>query len=514
MWERLRVTVAAQLPSPYKIAPVPTPHESLENALRDLPRAGTLVKDRGYRQVWRFEHAGKAYFLKFYPKGGVRDRWRRRFRGSPAMREFLRLQWLQKAGVSAPRAVSVLLGFRLNERRGDAVILEAIEPGVQLDLHLNELALRGERSPNHRDLAQQVRTLMLKLGQAGLGHGDLHLGNFLLSDGKLYLLDAYAVRRGGLRTNDLLQLAHSVSRFATRTDLLRGWFELGGGSRMPRDNPVARRRFAAFMQKVTGSNRYFGMLSDGAWRGSFFKRAKYARRWSSVSQSDLSEADWRSAWKTLREKIEADSFEVLKRSPSGDVLAGELTLGGKTIPVIVKHPRRKYWYRWLNEIGRGSRPRRAWMKSWELVARDIPVAWPMLLMEKRVAGYVTDAIIVFERVPGKTLFHAELDAILPGDRDMLFRRAGRALRAIDAHGFSHLDAKSTNFIVREDEKLGPTPVLIDMDGIKRTNWRVGAGIERLLRAMQRHAQYTVADSLALCQGYAPFSKMHQEKQPT
>jgi tRNA A-37 threonylcarbamoyl transferase component Bud32 len=138
----------------------------------------------------------------------------------------------------------------------------------------------------------------------------------------------------------------------------------------------------------------------------------------------------------------------------------------------------------------------------------------MLLMEKRTAGYVTDAIIVFERVPGKTLFHAELDAISPADRDTIFRRAGRVLRALDAQGFSHLDAKSTNFILREDEKLGPTPVLVDMDGIRKTNWHVGAGIERLLRAMKRHAQYTVADSLALCQGYAPYSKTPQEKQAT
>ena len=117
----------------------------LEQTLKDLSRRGTLVKDRGYRQVWRFEHDGRAYFLKFYPKGsqlsllaGVRDRWRRRFRGSPAMREFVRLQWLQKAGVPAPRAAAVLMGLRLQDKKGDAVILEAIEPSVQLDLYLND----------------------------------------------------------------------------------------------------------------------------------------------------------------------------------------------------------------------------------------------------------------------------------------------------------------------------------------------------------------------------------------
>lgn len=491
------------------------PDATLEDLLRNLPRAGTLVKDRGYRQIWRFDHGGKAYFLKFYPYGGVRDRWRRRLRGSPAAREFVRLQMLQKAAVPAPRATAMLRGLRLQDRKGDAVILQAIEPSVQLDLHLNDLALRGNRMPNHRQIAAQIRGLLLTLGRARLGHGDLHLGNFLLHDGKVFLIDAIAVRPGGLKTADILQIGHSVSRFATRTDLLRGWRELAGGDRLPARNPVGDRHYRASVQKATGPNRYFGRLVEGdGWTGPCFRQAKYPRRWSAVSRMEFSDDEWRAAWATLRGQVEADSLEVLKRTASGDVLAGELALGGRRVPVIVKHPRRKYWYRWVNEIGRGSRARRAWFTSWEMIARNIPVAWPMLLMEKRTLGYVTDALIVFERVPGKTLFHADLDAMAPRDRDTIFRRTGRTLRTIERHGFAHLDAKSTNFIVLDngdnDDKAGPTPVMVDMDGIRRRPRAVGAGIERLLRAMRRHPQYTPADSLALCQGYAPFAPVRQE----
>src|SRR5207253_802189 len=105
----------------------------------------------------------------------------------------------------------------------DAVILDGIEPSVQLDHHLNDLALRSERAPNHRDLVRQIIDIVHKLGRANLGHSDLHLGNFLLSDGKLYLLDGYAVRRGGLKTRDILLLGHSVSRFATTADKARAW---------------------------------------------------------------------------------------------------------------------------------------------------------------------------------------------------------------------------------------------------------------------------------------------------
>ena len=205
----------------YKLSPVA--ETSLEQALRDLPRVGTLVKDRGYRQVWRFEHDGRAYYLKFYPRHGHRDAWRRVFRGSPAFHEFDRLQRLQRAKVPSPRAVAYLAGLKVKDRTGDAVILEALEPGVSLDEYLNDLDVRGDAVPDHLGLSGQVRTIVHDLGRAQLGHEDLHLGNFLLHGGRVYLLDGYAVRPGGLTREDAFRLWHNASRFATRTDLLRGW---------------------------------------------------------------------------------------------------------------------------------------------------------------------------------------------------------------------------------------------------------------------------------------------------
>jgi tRNA A-37 threonylcarbamoyl transferase component Bud32 len=119
-------------------------------------------------------------------------------------------------------------------------------------------------------------------------------------------------------------------------------------------------------------------------------------------------------------------------------------------------------------------------------------------------------LIVLERVEGSVLAHADLDAINPGQREMLFRRTGRILRQIDDLGLSHFDAKSTNWIVQEDSKLGPRPIVVDADAIRFRRWRA-LGIERLLRAMRDHPQYTVADSLALCQGYSPFSRIEREQ---
>jgi hypothetical protein len=211
----------------------------------------------------------------------------------------------------------------------------------------------------------------------------------------------------------------------------------------------------------------------------------------------------------LRERIEADALEVIKRSPSGDVLAGTVAPGGEPIDVVLKRPRRRYWYRYLNEIGRGARARRAWLKAWKMIARNVPTAWPLLLMEKRRFGYVVDTVIVFERVPGPTLASADLASIPASRRDMLFRRVGRVLRRIESFGFSHFDAKASNWIVRTDPERGESPVLVDIDGIRQRRW-VALGIQRLLKSMRKHPQYTPDDSLALCQGYAPFSRLEPE----
>lgn len=492
-----------------------SPHQ-LEDALRDLARIATLVKDRGYRQVWRFEHGGRAYYLKFYPRPSgafSREAWRRRFRGSPAYREFERLQRLQKASIPAPRAVAYLAGLRVADRLGDAVILEALEPSVQLDLYLNDLDLRGEPVPDHLKLSEQVRTLVSRLGKAGLGHEDLHLGNFLLHHGKVYLLDGYAVRPGGLVADDVFRLAHNASRFATRTDLLRGWRLLGpADAPLPNTNPVSSRVYRTFMERVTRENRYFGLLDYDGWRGVFFKQAKYPRPWSASSTMNFAADDWHGAWPELLARIGADQLQVIKRSRSGDVLSGDVTLGGRTIPIVIKRPRRRYWYRYLNEIGRGARARRAWVKAWKMIARNVPGAWPLLLMERRRLGYVVDTLIVFERVPGPTLAKADLDVIAPARRDMLFRRTGRILRKIESLGFSHFDAKASNWIVMPDAKCGESPVLIDIDGIRQRRW-IALGIQRLLKSLRSHPQYTPVDSLALCQGYAPWTRMEQEREP-
>jgi hypothetical protein len=161
-------------------------------------------------------------------------------------------------------------------------------------------------------------------------------------------------------------------------------------------------------------------------------------------------------------------------------------------------------------MGRGARPWRAWVKAWHLIARNLPTAWPLAVFETRHLGYVTDTVLITERLNGPTLWATNFDALAPDVRDTLFRRAGRVLRLLERYGFSHFDAKASNWMVRDDEAAGPSPFLIDVDGVRRRRW-VALGIRRLLRSLQDRRQYTPEDSLSLCRGYAPYARLGWEE---
>lgn len=484
----------------------------LEQALRELPKIGTLVKSHEYREIWRFEFGGKPFYLKFYPRAG--SAMKRLIRGSPALREFANLQALQRAKIPSPRAVAQLSGFSIGERKGDAVILEGIEPSVQLDRYLSDKLLMGDAVPVHRALAKQVIAIVQQLGAAKLGHDDLHLGNFLLQDGKLFLLDGYAVEPGGMKMEHILTLGLSVQRFATKTDILGGWRTFTSAD-LPLKNRMRKRQWRKFLEASVGENRYFTHSrfrepSGAEWTGHSFKHHKFPRRWAPMSGRDLSKEDWEKELPRILDLVRADSFEILKRSPGGDVLAGEIVLGGKPVDVVIKRNRRRKWYRYLNEIGRGGRAIRAWRKAWSLVVRDIPTAWPLAVIERRVLGYTIDSLILFERVRGTQLSDMDLAAMTPAARQDLFRRLGRTLRLLEAQGLKQYDSKFTNWIIQDDPKLGPVPVMIDVDGIRPITPPMWP-IDRLLRSMRQHPQYTPADSKELCLGYAPYARLEQEQ---
>jgi hypothetical protein len=460
-----------------------------------------MVVDHGSRQVWRFDFEGRTHELWFYTIAGAG-------RASPAVVEFYGLQSMQKAGVPSRRAIALLAGFILNGTKGDAVIVEPLAEATPLDRLLCRAALAGEPVAGRRSLAHQVIESVQRLGQAGLGHADLQLDQFLVSDGKVYLEGGASIHRQGLLMDEIFTLAADAERFISRMEMLRAWRRLGHG-RLPARNPALKRLRRRRLSAIFRENEHFVPLASGGWSGHCYKSAPRPFRWSVASRLSFTREHWAEAWPMLLKQIEAGQFETIKEGDSGRVLGGRIILGGHPIEVVVKHPRRQYWYRYLTEIGRGSRPRRAWKRAWQLIHRDVPTGWPLIMMERRIIGYAVDAMIVFERIDGTTLDEAVGQRCCAPWYRQVLRQCGRLLRRIEDGGLYFYDAKATNWMVREDEALGEMPMIIDVDGIRGIPQ--GGGLPRLLRSLREHADgmYSDEDALAVVSGYAPYATGRQ-----
>ncbi len=224
------------------------------------------------------------------------------------------------------------------------------------------------------------------------------------------------------------------------------------------------------------------------------------RPWSTLNAANVSQQDWDGAWPQLEAGL-AGGWNRIKADRSGDIYTGTLRLAGQDVQVFAKRPRRTRTVQWLVDLFRPARARRAWKKTWMLFSRGLPTEIPLLVLERRRGPAVTDNLVVFEAVPGSTLFHVDLDGLDEAVRRDLLGGVGEVIRAIERSGFTHIDAKTTNWIAFPDAG-GLRPVMLDCDGVRLYPWP-GAGLRRFLRALVRHPHFRPGDIHAVCDGYAP-----------
>lgn len=469
--------------------------EAFETHLRELERHATLIGTRGGRETWRFGFNGKLYDLHFYPQGQALS-------ASDGPKEYAGLKTLQDFKIPAVRVVAMMAGFRFAQRKGNAVILHAANTAVRL----------SEMTPTPRQryaIADQILTILMQLSDNGIGYEDLSLESFVYCEGRVLIAEGSGVRSGRLSAEQLMRFAHNADPFASTADRVRAWRRLRGDDEST--PPVDRARPQRYARNLKRDN--VERIRVGEWSGWFRPQSNRPLVYAKASRLLITREDWVREWPRLAEQMRGDQLEILKRDASGDILAGELTLQSRPIDVVVKRPGNKYLYRKILQFVRASRAKRLFDKTRWLLVRQIDVEYPLIVMERRVLGYAVESVAVFEKVPGETLEHIDLDAFGAADRENLFRACGRVLRRIEQTGLAHPDAKSSNWIVTRPagEADPPRPVLIDAYGVRPlTAFLQVRGLLRLLRAMKNHPQYTRMDSLHLCQGFSPRTMPSEE----
>ncbi len=486
-------------------------HAQLEQALRNFSQVATLLSNEPRLQVWSFEFGGHKYFLRLHEP--VRSKFKRIIFGNPAHREFFYLQRLQILKIPAVRAIALLPGFRIGEKMGDAVLVGPVEGTERLDQHLRRLESESPTSINPNVIGKEIRSVLREFGHAKLGHRDLSMASFMIRDGKVLFYDVLGMHAGFLRKVEVMRLAHSARRFLTRGEIWRAWQELGSGGVPPKRNTASGANHRRIAWTCVRGNEFVSRIRHGTWKGVFTTSFDRTLRYASASRLRITEQQWQEALPALIAGIDAGNFETLKSDASGVVAATECQIGGERVQIVVKRPRRRTLLRMLIDPLRRTRARRTWIKAWKMLARDIPSEFPLLMIERHRFGVPIEGIVVFQRVDGERLDKIDLNSLPATRRYDMFFRLGRVLRLIERSGFSHMDAKSTNWIIHHDDHLAEMPVMLDLDSVRHYPAR-GYGLRRLLRAMLEHPQYGPEDSLAICRGYSPWARVVTEPKPS
>ncbi len=518
--------------------------ETLLNALpatawtEPLRQGWTRVKQNTRREVWRATIQGRPLYLKYY----FRDPWLRRasrfFRGPACRGEWDGGLYAERAGIDAARPLAYTLSLCAGRRAGALLITDAIEPAEPLSDFWLQLQSDPDRYRRRRDealLAELLGELIARAHQAGFEHLDMHAANILVQTlaprrYRTAFIDLQSARRGvplGPRAvvRNLAQLNQwfrKNSSVGQRLRFLRAYlrwrneFETlcAHGRPLPLsfEELVAAldaeaRRHAEKLgrqrdRRAGRDGRYFARLKlPGGWRGMAVTACKHPTDESRASGLAFDRRWWQARlnpplqwFAESTATTAAPPPAYCKNSHSALVRRAVLEHAEGSVPVILKRPRARNFWRRLALLLPPSRSQRAWCLGHALLHRDVPTARPLAVLERRRGPFVLDNLLATEALPGAL----DLESYLRGADDPcryadaawvrakweLIGRVAGHLRRLHAAGFVHRDCKASNILVVSHPQ--PALLWIDLDGVRPAGWLARRRpAEHCLRALAR-----------------------------
>lgn len=349
--------------------------------------------------------------------------------------------------------------------------------------------LDGAHSPDSASLDElaPVFALVGRMHAKGLVQADAHLGNFLLQEGRLYVIDGDAIRDSAAPADCMDNLALLLAQLqpqveaALRADLLTAY---RGG------NPGAtidEAQLAAAAARARQA-RLADYLDKSLRDCSLFKSAHRVDRFFSIVRAEtgllaplIHDPD---AW--LEKGI------PLKRGRTATLARVEVN--GRQL--VIKRYNIKGPVHALSRSWRPSRAWHSWVEGHRLGFLGIATPRPLALIEQRAGPLRGKAWLISEYCDGESLAGRYPDPdTVPAATDL--EAIGALLRQLAAARISHGDLKATNLLW-----CGGKPYLIDLDAMRQhasdaafarawrkdsarflDNWPQGSALRRALEAV-------------------------------
>jgi len=439
--------------------------------LEEWQRTGqaVVVKSGLHRTVYRVQLGCGEVYVKHCPLHDLRAQVRQKLRPSKARTEAELANRLIELGI--PTITPLAVG---ETAAGESCLVTAALSNAAT---LKDFVEAGRSGIATRfELARGLAELLAAMHDAGVGHGDLHAGNILVTmeaaSLHFHLIDLHAVRLGSpldwpASRDNLVLLNRWFVQRSTRADRLRFWkqylrYRRRLGVRNPDCHKLARelerRTWAsclAFWRKrdgrCTGENRYFYRAAGGRCQAHAVRGVPLA-----VVQDLLRDPD----------EPFAKPIRMLKHSRSSTVAEIELLIDGRLRRCIWKRFAVTKWSDPLVHLIRSTPGLRSWVGGHRLLECGMPTPRPLVVLQRFRHGLPHECYLLTEVLADAVDLHSFwVSLATPTERRELVERAARLIRDLHRRGLAHRDLKAANVLVGADGELS----LIDLVGLERSS---------------------------------------------
>ena len=370
-------------------------------------------------------------------------------------REWRGLNLLQRRGLNSPAP----LFFGKTEDGRWAVVVEKIADSPTVLDVFNKTKDITEKL----DLLILVCKELAKQHSKGVLQKDLHLGNFLLRDDKVFAVDPgqmyFSSGEVGKKKSlsQIAILAHSLPEQKTKyiAMLCEQYLKARRWRFEKSDMALLQKQLTAHKKRAVRRGLKKSLRTS--------KRCLKVKADRYVAMFDKSFCQGAEPLDFI-EQIDAlmDAGEVLKNGNTCYV--SHLTWNSKDI--VVKRYNHKGFIHSLRHTIKRSRARRCWLHGHRLCMLNITTPKPLAYIEKHKRLLLWNCYLVTEYARGQKLYDfLRDDSVTKQQRSKATRQVAELLDELGKHRISHGDLKHSNILITENG-----PAIIDLDAMTAHKW--------------------------------------------
>lgn len=399
----------------------------------------------GQRYVGRALWRGRSVLAKLFVGGKAQRHFQRELNG---------VQLLLQQGLTTPE----LLASDYDAAFGGWVLFEYLDGAQSLDQQWQQVAGQPVWTPGQQQVLEQALACIAQMHRKGLWQGDIHLDNFMLHNGQLYIIDGggIASETPGQPLTTETALKNLAVFFAQLSPELDDWLEplLKIYIEQGRQQNI---QLASLRDAIAKIRRWRirDYLKKTARDCSLFSVSKSRSGITAIQRSRIGEVAELIA--TLDRFIE--SGHIYKTGGAATVARVQ----HKGQSWIIKRYNIKGFLHWLKRCWRPSRAWHSWQAGFLLELEGIAVVQNVAVRERRLFGLRRQAWLISEYAGEQDLidrFAPYIDSGEVPEQDLLSLQ--QLLAGMIRAKISHGDLKGHNILWHNDRCL-----LIDLDAVRQ-----------------------------------------------